>query len=86
MSNRASYQRHNPNMSLKPVNAGTKKQPCIAFKSANGVMFSPLNKGTLRTISTYCPDKTTTDILIDLVHGKELQLPLIKRVASLVYK
>lgn len=68
MSNRASYQHHNPNMS---IHKETKpKQPCLAIKSSDGVIFKPLDKTGLRMIARYNPSLLQSDILIDLINGK----------------
>ena len=81
--NRASYQHHNPNMSIHKL--AKPKQPCLALKSSDGVIFKPLDKIGLRMIARYNPSKLQSDILIDLIHGKSFVVSG-NLSTSLVYK
>lgn len=80
--NRASYQHHNPNMSLKPDSKG--KSPILVFTSRGlnlkvgetpSVLIKPCDVSTLRTIATN--QKTPMkiyDVLLSLINGKTIQV------------
>lgn len=68
--NRASYQRHNPNMSIHK--APKPKQACLAFKSPTGVILKPVTPQVIRLISGELPTLSQSQILINLINGKTL--------------
>ena len=84
--NRASYQRINPNMSLKPVTKP--KQPVLLFKDSDGnAAFSALSEKHIRRLSRLFPNENSTQILINLINGKTYYLPLpVDQKISLVFK
>ena len=84
--NRASYQRINPNISLKP--AAKPKMACLSFKMRDGqVFFKAINPLAIKALASYFPDKTSSSLLIDLINGKSIYIPNdIGYTVSLVYK
>lgn len=66
---RASYQHHNPNMSIHKV--VKPKKPYLLFKDSDGLTFTKnVTEHNLRIISSRNPTMTRTTILIDLLHGR----------------
>jgi len=83
MSNRASYQRLNPNMSLTPV--AKNKKPMLLFKDREGVTFTKyLTPSKLKPIVAYHPMMTTTSVLISMLDGSSFQCG--DTTVSIVYK
>ena len=82
MSNRASYQRINPNMSIKPVVKS--KRATFAFKGANGTSFHLITETTLRLVCKYWPEMTPTNLLIAMLNGKAFKCG--ETVVSIVHK
>ena len=72
MSNRASYQRINPNMSLKPV--AKKKQARFCFKSPEGVIYKEVGVKGISLLARELTDSTRANILLDLINGKTLNV------------
>jgi len=70
--NRASYQSHNPHLSTKQVVKA--KQPCLAFKSPDGVIFRPLDKKGVRLVARESPGMMASEVLLDLVNGQTLNV------------
>jgi hypothetical protein len=71
--NRASYQPINGNMSLKKTVAP--KRPFLLFKNKEGLTFTKaVTASTLRMIAKHNIKLTSTDILIDLLHGNTFRI------------
>jgi hypothetical protein len=82
MSNRASYQRLNPNMSIHK--AVKSKQATLAFKAHDGTTFHQITEVTLQLVCKYWPEMKPYKLLLALLNGKSFKCGEI--IVSVVYK
>ena len=80
--NRASYQRINPNLSLKPVT--NQKTAYFSFKSPDGNILKKVDVKGISLISREITDSTRANILLDLINGKTINVRHYQ--VTLIYK
>ncbi len=84
--NRASYQRHNPNMSIHKT--PKPKRPVLLFKDSGGnTALLELSEKHIKRLSRLFPSETSTQILINLLNGRAYYLPMpVDQYVTLIFK